>query len=256
MSRPLSRKILYGLEEPVFDRLPQSVIANFDRPRSENALLWNIFYPRSKPYLNWRSLAALQPEWGTTLRLMREPDDDLNPYFWGYHISGDRLEGLDRILAEVDGPGPKTEIDLFLRGSSKLVVVEAKNTSGLGRCSRYQAGRCPEIHAPEEGAYDPCRYWEVGAGQMSVELELGSRPIPGSPSPACHRHYQLARTLLVGSALARDLGLELHMWLLLPRRSWRAFKPTWLDFARRVRDEALWRRLRVLAWEELQSYSV
>ena len=255
MSRPLSRKILHGLEEPIFDSLPQGVIANFDRPRSENALLWNIFYPRSSPHLKWRRLAALRPEWGTTLDLAREIDEDLTPYFWGYHISGEKLEVLDQVLAEVDGPGPKTEIDLLLRGRSKLIVVEAKNTSALGRCSRYQAQRCPEIQLNEGGEYDPCRYWESGAGQMNAELDFGSRPAPGDSSPACNRHYQLARTLLVGRTLARALHLDLHIWLLLPRRSWRGFEKTWLDFARRVRDETLWRRMRVLAWEELETYS-
>jgi len=255
MGRPLSRKILHGQEEPIFDHLPQSVIANFDRPRSENALLWNIFYPRSMPGLEWKRLAALRPCWGSGYDLENEPDEKLEPYFWGYNITGERLSRLDPALAGVDGPGPKTEVDLFLIGSSKLVVVEAKHTAALGRCSRYQAGRCPEIHSRSDSSVEPCRYWEDGAGRMEAGLEMGSRPIPGDTAPACNLHYQLARIFMVGCALQQELDLELHVWLVLPRRSWRSFETTWLDFTRRVRQEKLWRRMRVLAWEELQSYA-
>jgi hypothetical protein len=255
MSRPLSRRILYGLEEPIFDKLPQSVIANFDRPRSENALLWNCFYPRGTPGLEWRRLAALRPRWGTALEADQESDDLLKPYFWGYDVSGGRLEHLDEVLLAVDGPGPKTEVDLFLRGRSNLIAVEAKHTAALGRCSRYQAGRCPEIHAYSTAGAAPCRYWLPGAGQMSAELEFGARPEPGEEAPACYVHYQLGRTLLVGKRLARRLELDFHLWLILPRRSWRGFQKTWMDFARRVRSEAVWRRMRVLSWEEIQSYS-
>ncbi|MEJ2012233.1 MAG: hypothetical protein P8X64_08420 [Anaerolineales bacterium] len=255
MARPLSRKILHGLEEPIFERLPQSVIANFDRPRSENALLWNCFYPRGTPGLDWRKLASLRPCWGTALDASREADDLLKPYFWGYDVSGSRLTHLDEVLMAVDGPGPKTEVDLFLMGRSKLIVVEAKHTAGLGRCSRYQAGRCPEIHASPSAEDDPCRYWLPGAGEMSAELDFGARPVPGDEAPACSLHYQLARTLLVGKELARRHKLEFHLWLILPRRSWRGYQAAWLDFARRVQSEAIWRRMRVLAWEAIQSYS-
>ena len=82
-------------------------------------------------------------------------------------------------------------------------------------------------------------------------LEMGDRPTPGSVSPPCNQHYQLARTLLVGSALARELNLELHMWLVTTRRGWRSFERSWLDFVGRIRDDNLWRRLRVLTWEDL-----
>ena len=86
---------------------------------------------------------------------------------------------------------------------------------------------------------------------MSVLLDLGGRPAPESTSPPCNQHYQLARTLLAGSALAREMNLELHMWLVTTRRGWRSLERTWLDFVGRVRDDRLWRNLRVLTWEDL-----
>jgi hypothetical protein len=256
MPPPRSKKILYGQQEVIFDFLPQNVLANFYHPRSENALLWNIIYSRSQPDLDWRRLVALPPLWGTAVDAGREPDDRLIPYYWGYRVSGEKLEGLDDVLTDVDGPGPKTEVDLFLKGRSKLVVVEAKHTAALGKCSRYQAGRCPEIHRCDDRDEPVCRYWEAGPSMMDTALAMGERPVPGDGSPPCNEHYQLARTLMVGLALERKLKLELHLWLILPRRSWKRFQPTWLDFAERVRDEERWRRMRVLAWEELESYEI
>jgi hypothetical protein len=41
--------------------------------------------------------------------------------------------------------------------------------------------------------------------------------------------------------------------MVIPQASWTKLEPVWLDFADRVRDEDLWRRLRVLAWEDLLS---
>jgi len=251
--RPLSKRILHGLEEPIFGRLPQSVVANFDHPGSENALLWNTIYPRCRPSLAWRQLLALEPRWGTALDPAHEPDDQLLPFFWGYAVSGERMPELDRVLEAVDGPGPKTEVDLFLRGREKLVLLEAKHAASPGRCSRFAAGRCPEVHDPGVGDGAGCRYWEAGPGWFEGELDLGGRPVPGGPAPPCNTHYQLARTLLVGQALAGALGLELHLWLLLPDRQWKGYRKAWTDFTRRVRDEQLWRRLRVITWHSLRS---
>src|SRR3990172_5155176 len=48
-------------------------------------------------------------------------------------------------------------------------------------------------------------------------------------------------------------GLEPHLCLLIPRRRWPALRTAWQDFAERVRDDGQWKRLRVVAWEDLQS---
>lgn len=186
--------------------------------------------------------------WGTS-GLPETIDDKLIPYFWGYSIDGDRLHHLDEVLDEIDGPGLKTEVDLFLLGERNLVLVEAKHIGGLGRCKRYAHHNCPEIHSAVEEMVDVCRYWEDDAASFRVHLEFGPRPEHGEESPPCHRHYQLARTLLVGISLAMRLNLQFHLWLIIPRERWRSFERDWLDFSDRVRDHELWRRLRVIAWE-------
>jgi hypothetical protein len=248
---PLPRAILAGEQEGAFDRLPETVIANLRRPHSENALLWNTFYPQPGRSIRLESLLAIRPLWGT--RLAAPTEETLEPYFWGFNAGGHPLPGLEQTLDEVDGPGPRTEIDLLLLGPSSLIVVEAKNLSTLGRCGRHQRRVCPEVHLSADHWLEQCRYWDVPAARFDRLLDLGPRPGPGAPAPACARHHQLARTLVVGDALARRQALRLLVWVLLPRERWPAHERTWLDFAERVRDPDLWRRLRVMGWEEAAS---
>ncbi len=250
--RQIPRSILIGREEGIFDVLPQRVFDNLYRSGSENALVWNLLYPRLTPTLSLDRLLRLRPLWGSVLT----PEEDrLRVFFWGYSASGERLEGLDEALHEVDGSGPATEVDLFLVGERNLIVVEAKNRSGLGQCGRYARGRCPEVHSEVLDSGGPCRYWHANEFRFDRWLDFGIPPSPGSPPPPCNRHYQLARTLLVGQALARSRELSLHLWLIVPRTRWRAAEKDWLDFTDRVRDEPLWRRCRVLAWEQLRRLS-
>jgi hypothetical protein len=108
------------------------VLDNLRRPASENALVWNLLYPLAKPDISFASLLALRPLWGTPT--LESEDDRLEPYFWGYGISGRVLQDLERAVQRVNGPGPRTEVDVLLVGKSNLVLVEAKNRSGLGRC--------------------------------------------------------------------------------------------------------------------------
>jgi Restriction Endonuclease associating with ARP len=248
---PLPGAILAGGQEGAFDRLPETVIANLRRPQSENARLWNTFYPRPGSAFHLSSLLRVKPLWGQS----PEPraDELLEPYFWGFNTVGESLPGLKQTLDEVDGPGPRTEIDLVLLGPASLVVVEAKNLSALGRCGRYQRRVCPEVHLSADRWLDRCRYWDLPMARFDQLLEFGPRPGPGAPLPACAQHYQLARTLLVGDALAHRHALRLHLWVLLPRDRWSVLERTWLDFAERVRDPELWRRLRVMGWEDLLS---
>lgn len=251
---PSPKQILSGAGEPIFRVLPAGVLANMVIPGSENALLWNLVYPLAQPTVRLVDLLGARPLWGTPLS-GDEFVDELKPYFWGYSVEGERLEGLDAVLARVDGQGPRTEIDLYLRGANHLVVAEVKNLATPGRCSRYAAGRCPEIHIEESVLRDPCRYWEQDGARFETALDFGQRPVPGNESPPCDRHYQLGRTLLVGLSLAQRLGLTLHLWLVTPSGAWSHLERGWLDFASRVRDESLWRRLRVLPWEEIQAIS-
>lgn len=247
---PSPKHILGGAREPIFEVLPAGILASMAVSGSENALLWNLFYPLAQPTLQMRDLIAIKPLWGTAL----PPDefsDQLIPFFWGFGVEGDRFEGLDAVLESVDGAGPRTEVDLFLQGANHLVVIEAKNLAAPGRCSRYAAGACPEIHREETDTPKGCRYWDHGSARFEAALEFGERPVPGVASPACDRHYQLARTLLVGIGLAERLGLSLHMWLVAPLSSWPSLQRSWLDFAGRIREESIWRRLRVLPWEAI-----
>jgi hypothetical protein len=253
--RPVSKRILSGADEPIFSILPAKVQANFINVSSENALLWNLIYPLAQPNIALDTLLDLRPLWGTHTRNGGE-NDELTPYFWGYAIDGERLAELDQVLLAIDGAGPRTEVDLFLVGQKNLILVEAKNRSGLGRCSRYAQGRCPEIHARQDAEESGCQYWDVSNARFDSELHFGPRPEEGQSPPACYRHYQLARTLLVGKTLAARMGLLCHLWLILPQAKWPSIETTWLDFADRVRRDDLWRRMRVLRWEDIHKLGV
>ena len=244
------KRILQGEDEAIFSTLPATVLANLRHPRSENALVWNLLYPRFWPSISFTKLLGLRPLWGTVG--LEAAEDVLVPYFWGFRPDGERLEGLRQVLDDVDGPGPQTEVDLLLLGASQLVAVEAKRSSGFGRCHRYAAKRCPEVHGRLDDEVG-CRYWELAASRFDVDLELGKRPTSTDPPPPCYLHYQLARTLRVGVELARRQGLAFHLWLMTPRRHWtRQLKSDWMDLGERVRDDGLWRRLRVLSWEVIE----
>lgn len=244
----LNKRILHGEQEPIFRALPQSVLDNLRSPSSETAVLWNLIYPWTRPSLSLHKLLAIQPIWGSQNDLL---EDDLAPYFWGHALSGSRLPILDDTLNAVEGKGPRTEVDLFLVGHQNLIAIEGKHLAALGRCSRYQKSRCPEIHgSPVETA---CRYWESPISRFSSLMDFGSRPDTETQNPPCHRHYQLARTLLVGMRLAEALDMTMHLWLLMPRKRWGSVERDWMDFANRVKDEGLWKRMRVIALEDFSS---
>ncbi len=249
----IKTKILYGENEPIFTKLPNNVLANLRHRGSENAVLWNVIYPLAQPRISLKSLLTLSPLWGTMS--LESKEDLLEPYFWGYNISGSRMVGLDDVLERIDGKGPRTEVDLFLLGENNLILVEAKHLGDLGRCSRYARNRCPEIHREEGASAEPCRYWEAGDQAFNRLVNFGSRPVPEDSSPPCNYHYQLARTLLIGDALAREQQLDLCLWMLVTKKRWRSTERTWLDFTDRVVEDELWRRMRVIAWEDLQKMS-
>lgn len=248
--RPDPPRVLFGSREPIFNVLPENVRANLRHPSSENALLWNLIYPLAQPTLQLAALHKSRPLWGTVLP-ESEIQDDLRPYFWGYSTGGDRLSFLDEVLEQVDGAGPKTEVDLFLVGGKNLILVEAKHLGLPGRCSRYAKQRCPEIHVHQDQKEELCRYWESREHAFDLHLGFGERPIEDDPSPPCNKHYQLGRTFLVGHALSQRFDLTFQLWMIVPREHWTSIQHTWLDFSERVLDNALWRRMRVIAWEDL-----
>lgn len=243
--RPLPR-ILSGQHEPIFSVLPGNVLQNLHHPNSENAVLWNRIYPLVLRGLSLRSLLRIRPLWGV------EPDGveagSLSAYFWGYSPAGENAPGLVPALAAVDGPGPRTEVDLILIGPKDLVLVEAKHTAHFGRCGRFGRGRCPELQL--EGAEGSCRYWQDGPTCFDRLLDWQGPP-DLDPHPQCNRHYQLGRTLLLAEAMGTHLGLRPHLWLIVPARRWQALEKDWLDFVDSIKDDQLWRRLRVISWEGL-----
>lgn len=243
---PKLNGVLAGSEEPVFRVLPLRVLEDMRRPDSESALLWNLIYPSAQSSVSLKALLGLKPLWGSRVEL---PEDRLVPYYWGYDLLGQRLARLDEVLELVDGAGPRTEVDLFLLGERHLILIEAKHAGNLGRCARYLAARCPEIHGMDAKG---CRYWEIEAALFSDSLRFGARPVPESVLPPCNRHYQLARTLKVGQRLADRLDRQLHLWLLVPADRWITLERDWVDFSDRIEDDAMWGRMRVLAWEAIQ----
>lgn len=249
--RLFSRRILVGEDEPIFGVLPQEVLTNLFKPASETAVVWNLIYPRAKPTLSLKQWMAIPPLAGTP---SLQEEDAMTPFFWGYSIDGERLQALEEASRAVDGDEARTEVDLILLGRRNVVVVEAKNLASLGRCARYQHGRCPEIHSPPgvaDGAAAVCRYWEGGTSKFTDQLEFGNRPTPDETAPLCNRHYQLGRVLLVGAAIAGILDMQLHLWLVTSRKGWPALKRDWEDLTGRIRDDGLWQRSRALAWEEI-----
>lgn len=218
------------------------------RPGSESAAIWNAFYPFAHSGVDGREWHELPRLWGTDA--FDRQDDRLTPFFWGLDVEGLPLDGLAEANEAIAGREDRLEVDLILRGEAHLIAIEAKVDAGPGRCGRYHSGRCPEVHATE-GA---CRYWEPGPAAFDPRLEFGSRPVADQlEAPACSLHYQLARSLLLVERLGESQGVLPYLCLLIPRRRWASIRPAWLDFADRVRDEAVWRRMRVLAWEDLEA---
>jgi hypothetical protein len=238
--------ILDGSQEGIFRVLPESILGNMRSGESEGSLLWNLIYPRAQPTISLRRLLQTRPLWGSPAEHV---DDDLKPYYWGLSAEGERLPSFKESLTAVAGRGDLLEIDLLLVGRTHVVVVEAKHGAAPGTCSRYQAGRCPEIHGTSAG---PCLYWEGDPAPFASTLSFGPRPIAGGDRPPCADHYQLARCLLLARELAGRLGLIPHLWLVIPSARWREVQPLWLDFAERVTEETDWRRLRVLPWEAIR----
>jgi hypothetical protein len=247
-NRPDSRKwILHGEDEPIFTALPQTILANLSRRTSESALVWNAFYPLLARSVTLEQLAGVPTLAGGSTSLVDPSPVEM--FFWGHSAQGEVPDELARALEQVDGRPGQTEIDLLLRTPGHWVAIEAKRGAAPGRCGRYLRQACPEIHRSE--AESTCRYWDPGPQAFPQRLAFGVRPVAGGPQPACARHYQLARTLMVVEHLGHLTGRNAHLWLTVPRARWMGMQLEWQDFADRVLDEGMWRRLRVIAWEDL-----
>lgn len=239
--------ITSGEREPIFSHLSEEIVRNMRQPGSESSAIWNAFYPFAHAGVESRAWHGVPRLWGTPA--VDPGDDRLTPYFWGLDVEGRPMDGLAAAIGAIAGRDDRLEVDLILRGQRGIVVVEAKADAEPGRCGRYLGGRCPEVHQVGEA----CRYWEPGAAGFWPRLDFGPRPAADlADAPPCSHHYQLGRTLLLAEHLGGALGLVPYLCLLIPRRRWPSIRSTWLDFAERVREEDAWRRLRVMAWEDLR----
>jgi hypothetical protein len=216
-------------------------------PGSESARVWNTFYPLAGRGIASQTWFGLPRLWGSAQ--LNPTPDVMTPYFWGYRIDGQLLPGLGAAAEAVAGREDRLEVDLILRGEHDLVAVEAKGNGAPGRCGRFESETCPEVH----GGGTPCRYWEEAPAAFTPLLDFGPRPTPHEADrPPCSVHYQLARTLVLVTRLAEAGGQVPHVCLLLPKRRWPVLRSTWIDFSERVRDDAQWTRLSVVAWEDAQ----
>jgi hypothetical protein len=134
---------------------------------------------------------------------------------WGWEIgTSDAVlwAPLRNVLAEVENyqdgkpEGQKTEVDAIVFSKTSLVVIECKRMHGLGRCSRFEDKRCPEINL-ERRKRPYCQYWARGLKEL-VEF---SKPTPATSFPECSEYYQLMRNYMIGLRLANELGLRLHL---------------------------------------------
>ena len=218
-------------------------------PDSESALLWNLIYQRAQPTLAAEELLSLPPLWGSRVDPIF---DDLLPYYWGFSQMGARMPRLDHVLDMVDGPGPKTEVDLFLLGESGACAYRGK---AHGRMWGGAVGTAQE-NVPRFTMNPRRLVADIGHRRNRCFPTCsisGSSPSEMIRHRCANRHYQLGRTALVGSELAKELNRRLHLWLILPRSRWRYLRRDWIDFSDRIGNDSLWRRLRVLAWEDVIS---
>jgi hypothetical protein len=211
------------LDHPVFELLPSRTQTKLRSAVSEDKLSWDCFYEAFRADVLSRVLAC-------TLNISIE--DELSPklVMWGYLVDEDSTAGflqtpietrpktavkwepLSSILAEIENyndgkpEGQKTEPDVIVVGSRSLVLFECKRNHGLGRCSRFEDERCPEIHT-EKRKRDYCQYWDRGLPALVNFV----RPTPATTSePDCHRFYQLMRNHMIGTRLATKLGCAFH----------------------------------------------
>ena len=196
------------LKHPVYDLLPQRTQTKLLSPVSEDKLTWDCFFGLIHAGKLGTVLAGL-------LKIPDEILQDARLVLWGFEIREDGAsawEPLREVLSAVENyrdgkpEGQKTEPDVIVVSGRSLVVAECKRRSALGRCSRFEDERCPEIHM-DRRKRPYCQYWTRGL----QELVTFSKPVPATSAPDCNRYYQLLRNYMIGDRLAAVLGLPLHL---------------------------------------------
>jgi len=196
------------LKHPVYDLLPQRTQTKLLSPVSEDKLTWDCFFGLIHAGKLGTVLAGL-------LKIPDEILQDARLVLWGFEIREDGAsawEPLREVLSAVENyrdgkpEGQKTEPDVIVVSGRSLVVAECKRRSALGRCSRFEDERCPEIHM-DRRKRPYCQYWTRGL----QELVTFSKPVPATSDPDCNQYYQLLRNYMIGDRLATVLGLPLHL---------------------------------------------
>lgn len=196
------------LKHPVYDLLPLRTQTKILSPVSEDKLTWDCFFGLLRAGKLGTVLASL-------LKIPDENLKDARLVLWGFEIREDGAavcEPLRAVLSAVENyrdgtpEGQKTEPDVIVVSGGSLLIAECKRRSTLGRCSRFEASRCPEIHI-DRRKRPYCQYWTRGLREL-----IGfSRPVPATSDPECNRHYQLLRNYMIGDRLAAALGLPLQL---------------------------------------------
>lgn len=211
------------LNHPVYDDLPIRTQRKLLSPVSEDKLTWDCFYALHRA-------DALSATLGSALGIQIEQLQTPHLIMWGFEIDD---YGFDRLMTRLDGTptvvplskraswweqlgvilddlenyrdgkpeGQKTEPDVIVVTETLVVLFECKRNHGLGRCSRFEDTRCPEIHV-DRRKREYCQYWEHGLPSL---VSFG-RPTPTTLEPLCNEFYQLLRNHMIGSRLAAELG--------------------------------------------------
>jgi hypothetical protein len=196
------------LNHPVYERLPLRTQKKLLSPRSEDKLTWDCFFGLHKAGELGAVLASV-------LQIPKRSLNDPRLMLWGFEIqeeSASLWEPLYDTLSAIENygdgkpEGQKTEPDVIVVSERSLVVAECKRMHGLGRCSRFEDERCPEIHL-DRRKRPYCQYWNRGL----VELVSFSKPVPPAAAPDCNLYYQLLRNYMIGDRLATALRLQLHL---------------------------------------------
>jgi hypothetical protein len=199
------------LNHPVYELLPVRTQKKLLSPVSEDKLTWDCFFGL---YRAGRLRSALTKVLG-----LAEPVDQLpRLVLWGYDITShgaSEFEPLQDVLSDIENyrdgksEGQKTEPDVIVLLGRTLILAECKRRHGLGRCSRFEDERCPEIHvARRQRPY--CQYWNRGL----TDLVTFAKPTPGSMAPECNNYYQLLRNYMIGERLSGVLKAQLLLMLI------------------------------------------
>lgn len=218
------------LDHPVYDLLPSRTRKKLLSPVSEDKLTWDCFYTLYNNGLLSRTISKV-------VGIEHAPTTASTLVMWGWKIdeapsngrtiavlqsqkTASAFDPLQCVLDELENyrdgkpEGQKTEPDVLVITTHFVFVFECKRGHGLGRCSRFEDCRCPEVHV-DRRKRSYCQYWERGLSS----LVTFPRPKSAAEVPACNDFYQLIRNHMIGSKLAERLELSFCPVVVKSRKS-------------------------------------